>query len=291
MTIVISGASGQLGRRVTELLLDRLDPSELVLVTRSPAQLEDAVERGARVREGDFDEPAGLADALRGAERMLLISIEPAAKVRAHRNAIEAAKAAGVEFVAYTSFINPTEQNPAGIAGEHRATEQILRESGMRWAFLRNSMYAEMQVANAEAALASGSLVHNSGDGRIAYVSRDDCAAVAAAVVAGGDHDGRIYDVTGPAALDADEVASLYRELGGRAVAAVAVDDRTLVEGMVGSGLPVDIAELLASFGAAARAGLFDTVSSAVEDLTGRPPHAFRAVMEKHRDVLAQAAA
>jgi len=291
MSIVISGASGQLGRQVTELLLDRVDPSELVLVTRSPDKLEDVGKRGVQIRTGDFEDPAGLAAAFRGGERLLLISTDAEPKLPQHRNAIEAAKAAGVKFVAYTSFVNPTEHNPAAVAADHRETERMLRESGLAWAFLRNSMYAEMEVPNARAALASGSLIHNAGDGRIAFVSRGDCAAVAAAVVAGGDHDGRIYDVTGPEALGAGELASLYSELGGREVSPVAVDDPSLVDGLVRSGLPTEIGELLASFGASARGGYLDTVSSAVQDLTGRAPRTLREILEQDRHALVEAAA
>lgn len=290
MSIVITGASGRLGRRVSELLLDRVDPPELILVTRNPERLEDFDGRGAQVREGDFDNPAGLAESFEGGERMLLISIDPISKVPQHRNAIDAARAAGLKFVAYTSIVNPTEDNPAGVAPEHRETERMLRESGMAWAFLRNSLYAEHQVANAQIALAAGRLVHNTGGGRTAYVSRNDCAAVAAAVVAGGDHGGRIYDVTGPQALGADQLASLYSGLGGREVAPIAVDDTALVAGMVEHGVPGEIAELLASFGASAREGYLDTVSSSVENLTGRPPRALRETLEEHRGELAEAA-
>ncbi|MGH3995496.1 MAG: SDR family oxidoreductase [Pseudonocardiaceae bacterium] len=290
MSIAISGASGQLGRRVAELLLDRVDPSELTLVSRSPDKLEDAATHGAQTRKGDFDDPAGLAEAFRGAERLLLISVDPVSKLRQHRNAIEAARSAGVQFVAYTSFVNPSEHNPAGIAGEHRETERMLRESGMEWAFLRNTAYAEMRVGDAQAALALGSLVHNTGDGRVAYVSRDDCAAAAATVVAGGDHHGEIYDVTGPKALGAGELASLYSELGGREVTPVAVDDGPLIEGMVQGGVPREIAELLASFEAAAREGHMDTVSSAVENLTGRAPRPLREILARQRDRLTGAA-
>ena len=290
MSIVISGASGQLGRRVTQLLLDRVDPAELVVVTRTPEKLEDVARLGVPVRRGDFDDdPAVLAESFRGGERLLLISVDPIAKVRQHRTAIQAASVAGVAFVAYTSLLNPTEDNPAGIAGEHRETERMLRESGLAWAFLRHSMYAEHQLGSAEAALSSGSLFHNSGDGRVGCVSRDDCAAFAAAVVAGGDHDGRIYDVTGPEALGADELAALFGELGGRKVVPVAVDDRTLVAGMVRSGLPDDMAELVASFGVAFREGFFETVSTSVRDLTGREPRALRKVLEQHADRLAAA--
>lgn len=290
MSIIISGASGQLGRRVTQLLLDRADHPGLILVTRSPDQLREVAGPGVEVRAGDFTDPAGLVEAFRGGERLLLISTDAEPKMAQHRNAVQAATAAGVRFVAYTSFANPTEQNPAAVASDHRETERLLRESGMEWAFLRNAMYAEMQVHSAHSALASGSLIHNAGDGRVAYVSREDCAAVAAAVIAGNGHAGRIYEVTGPEALSSDELAALYGEIGGRAVAPIRVDDQALVDGMVGSGLPLDLAELLASFGRSAREDQLETVSGSVRDLTGQAPRTLRSVLERHRDVLTAAA-
>lgn len=128
------------------------------------------------------------------------------------------------------------------------------------------------------------------GEGRVAYVSRNDCAAVAAAVVAGGDHNGKIYDVTGPQALGADQLASLYSELGRCEVTPVAIDDAALVAGMVEHGVPGEIAQLLASFGVSAREGYLDTVSSSVEDLTGRAPRTLRETLERHRGELAETA-
>jgi NAD(P)H dehydrogenase (quinone) len=204
--------------------------------------------------------------------------------VAQHGNAIDAAARAGVELIAYTSILNPADDNPASLADEHRATERLLRESGVAWTFLRNSIYSDLQPAGAEAALATGRLVSNSGTGRLPYVTREDCAASAAAVLTTDGHANRAYDITGPELLDAAALAALYAEVGGRPVSVVDVDDAAYAEGLVEhAGLPRPMAEVLASVGTATREGHFDIASDDVERLTGRPPLTLRSVLEQNR--------
>lgn len=277
MTVAIAGASGQLGQGTAERLLERISAGELVLVTREPAKLAAFAERGASVRQGDFDDPASLAAAFAGVERLLLISTDALGRrVAQHVAAIEAAKGAGVRHVAYTSIGNPTDGNPAGVVGEHKPTEEALAASGLEWTFLRNALYAEYRVPGLQHAIASGRLVHNHGTGRSAWVSRDDCAAVAAAVLAGDGHAGKAYDVTGPELLSGDDLAAIASEVGGVPVEAVSVDDDTFVAGLVESGMPEAYALLLASFGRAIREGQLDQLTTVVPDLTGRAARSLR---------------
>jgi NAD(P)H dehydrogenase (quinone) len=293
MSTVITGASGHLGRRVVELLLDEhgIAPSELILVTRSPDRLSDFAERGAQVRAGDFDEPEGLPAAFAGGERMLLISADQIGqRIRQHTAAVDAARAAGITHIAYTSFLNTdVDDNPAAIAPEHRATEEAIRTAGLISTFLRNSIYAEVQTGDAAAALATGRLVTNAGEGRAAYVSRDDCAAVAAAVLADPSaHENAIYDVTGPDPLDARALAALYAEIGGKPVEPLLVDDATFTPGLVEhAGMPQPVAEAYATFGAAIRAGLLDVRTDVVERLTGHAPRTPHEVLEQQAAAIA----
>jgi NAD(P)H dehydrogenase (quinone) len=280
MIVAITGASGNLGRKTAELLLERLTPADVVLLTRTPDRLADLTDRGATVRRADFDERQSVVDALQGVERMLLISADKVGhRLAQHRAAIEAAKTAGVRHVIYTSIPNPVHANPAGAVPDHRATEEAVKASGLAWTFLRNNLYAEYQIPTAAQAVAAGQLVTNVGDGRTAYVSRDDCAAAAAAVLAGTGHEGRAYDITGPEAIGAAELAALASEIGGKDVAVVPVDDETLIAGMTRSGLPEVVARLLASFGTSTREGFLEKVSTAVEDLTGSSPRTLRDVL------------
>jgi NAD(P)H dehydrogenase (quinone) len=290
MSLVITGASGHLGRRTAEILLDTegVAASDVVLVTRDPSRLEDLAARGATVRAGDFDDADSLAGAFAGATRVLIVSTDAVGRrVAQQRRAIDAAKAAGATLIAYTSIPNPVAENPAGVVADHRATEEALVASSVPYAVLRNALYSEYRVPEAQAAVASGELHHNQGDGATAYVSREDCAAAAAAVLAGGDeHANRIYDITGPALQGGADLAKAYGSLGGVAVTPIAVDDDAFAAGLVAAGLPEAAAPLLTSFGRAIREGRLDQLSTDVETLTGRAP---RPVADVVRGALATA--
>ena len=162
---------------------------------------------------------------------------------------------------------------------DHAGTEAALHSSGVAWTVLRNSLYAHMQVATVDQAIASGQLVTNAGSGAIAYVTREDCAAAAAAVLTQGGHVGATYDVTGPEAVGAAEMAAIARAVGGAEVEVLHVDDDAYLAGLLGAGLPRGLAELITSFGAAARGGFLAEVSPAVHDLTGRPPRSLAEVV------------
>jgi NAD(P)H dehydrogenase (quinone) len=284
--VIVTGASGQLGRRTAESVLELHDPVAVVLVTRHPDSLADLAARGADVRFGDFDRPESLGAAFLGGERLLLVSAtDLERRAVQHRAAVDAAVAAGLRHVVYTSCLRPEPSNPAVVAASHHATETALLESGLAWTFLRNSLYAEYQAAEAESAIATGRLVHNRGVGRVAYVSRDDCAAVAAAVLVGEGHAARAYDVTGPEALGAADLAALYADMGRRPVEPVALDDDAFVTTLFGEAAGDDHlrygAELVASFGRSIREGYMASCTDAVASLTGRPPRSIREVLEQ----------
>jgi NAD(P)H dehydrogenase (quinone) len=288
MKLVITGGSGQLARRAAELVLAMLPPADLIVTTRTPDALRPFAERGVGVRYADFAEPKTLRAAFAGGERLLLVSATDLGKRTAqHRDAIDAAKAAGVRHVIYTSGLEPEPPNPAVVAPSHYATEQALVGSGLEWTVLRNGLYADYQVPEAAQAIASGALVHNRGGGKVAYVAREDCAAAAAAVLTGDGHAGARYDLTGPEAYSAAELAALYAELGGRPVAERRVGDAELVAAMVGAAGHDDHlrfgAELVASFGRSIREGYMSACTDHVAKLAGRPPRSLRQVLEPLR--------
>lgn len=279
---LVSGASGQLGRLTAELLVAA--GAEPILVTRTPEAVADL---GAETRFGDYGDPDSLRGAYAGAGSLLLISASDLeARTEQHRAAIAAAAAAGVRHVVYTSGLNPEPPNPAVISPSHHATEQALATSGLAWTVLRDSLYSEYQVPEARQAIAAGTLTHNRGGGQIAYVSREDCAAVAAAVLTGSGHEGCVYDVTGPELVTVGELAALYGALGGREVRDEALDDDAFTELLAGAfGGSEDEharygAELVASFGRSIREGYMASRSDVVERLTGRPPRTLRSVLE-----------
>ncbi len=280
--LVITGASGQLGRRAAELVLAACHRERVVLVTRNPRALADLA---ADVRYGDFADPASLRSAFAGGERLLLVSAtDLERRVEQHRAAIGAAREAGVGHVIYTSGLSPEPPNPAVVAPSHHATERALAASGIAWTVLRNSLYSEFQVPEAARAIETGSLVHNRGDGRVAYVSREDCAAVAAAVLIAGGHAGAVYDVTGPESFSPTGLAALYAELRGRSVSATSLDDDAFIASLVGDGTNDDHlkygARLVASFGQSIRDGWMASCTDTVARLTGRPARTLRSVLE-----------
>ena len=170
MKIVVTGASGQLGRLVTEQLLGRLSAEEVILVTRNPDALADFAGLGASVRYGDFDEPASLDGAFSDGERVLLISTDAIGRrVEQHRAALECADRAGIEHVVYTSSTNPVVGHPVGLAvDENRETEELLHGGGIAFTVLRNAAYAELQVVIGTLGVTYGKLVTNAGNGRVA---------------------------------------------------------------------------------------------------------------------------
>jgi NAD(P)H dehydrogenase (quinone) len=204
-------------------------------------------------------------------------------RVAQHSAAIDAAAAAGVGHVIYTSGENAGGELPYIVAREHGGTEDAVRARGLHLTALRNGLYAEFQVAAAARAFASGELVHNNGAGRTAYVSREDCAAAAAAVLTTDGHEDRVYEITGPELVSQADLAALVTEITGRAIEVVEIDDETAARALADVGLPPELARAYSSFGTAIREGLLRTVSTAVHDLTGREPRPVRKVLEAHR--------
>lgn len=278
MNLVITGASGHLGRRAAELLLetDGVDAADVLLLTRSPDKVADLAARGAQVRHADFADPSTLPAAFAGATRVLLISVDAGSeRLEQQTAAIEAAKSAGAQLIAYTSYPNPEpDRNPASVVPDHAATEAAIITSGIPYTFLRNNVYSEyIAMFSTQRPLTAGVFVHNFGDGTSAYVSREDCAAAAAAVLAGGDeHANQTYDIAGPDALSGAELADLYSTVSGTEVKAVALDDATWVADAVAHGLPERAAHDVASFGKAIREGALGQRTGDIEQLTGRRP-------------------
>ncbi len=278
MSLIVTGASGHLGSAVVQRVVELRGGTDLVLVTRTPAAIAERF-RGADIRYGDFADSASLANAFRGGTRMLLISADDInARAAWHIAAIDAAKAAGVQHIIYTSMVEPGVANPALIADSHRATEEYLRASGLTWTVLRCALYSDFQVFEAAEAVASGKFRHNRGDGACSYIARGDCAAVAAAVLASDDNGCGVFDVTGPEALSARDLAALYAEVGGVEVAPVNVTDDDMAaalqpaEGDDPDGHAQYGAALAVSLGRAIREGFFGAVTNTATELAGVRP-------------------
>ncbi len=287
--IIVSGAAGKLGRRVVELLIEGGAASGVRALSRTPDKLADLAARGVETRAADFDAPGTLAPAFEGGDVLLLIStdniMEPGARIRQHGAAINAAQAAGVRQIVYTSAIGPVPENPVPINRDHAETERLLRESGLAWTMLRNTLYTEFLID--VGAINPGGLVGNTGAGRVAHVTRADCAAAAASVLLDpAPHAGQAYDITGPAALTKGEIAAILTEVVGRPVPNINLDDATFRAGVIGAGVPAVLADVVVAYGLAARDGWLAKPSPAVADLTGRPATSARDFFQANRPAL-----
>jgi NAD(P)H dehydrogenase (quinone) len=221
---------------------------------------------------------------------MLLISTDAVGRrVRQHRAAIDAAATAGVGHVVFTSIVNPVASNPIGAnAWEQGKTEEMLHRSGLAWTVLRFGTFAELVLPPAATAVQNGRLITNNGGGRIAPVSRRDCAEAAAITLTTEGHTGKTYEITGRQALSASELADLYADLSGQPVKVLQLSDTMLTRVLLGIGTPMPIAWGITAFGRAVRRGYFEVIDPAFERLTGRPPVALRDVLVAQRaDLLA----
>jgi NAD(P)H dehydrogenase (quinone) len=295
--IIVSGASGQFGHAAASQLLDM--GHEVIALSRSTAKLADLAERGADVRAADFDSPEGLEEAMVGGEKLLLISTTLVGqRPRQHGNAINAAKAAGVKHIAYTSLLGVRRPGNPSVEGfDHIATEEMLETSGLAWTMLRNSLYAEaVATAMAIPALMSGSKPENAGRGLVPIVSRDDCVATAVGVMSQPGHENKAYDVTGPELWALPDAMALVSEMAGKPIDVQLVDDEAMFAYFDSLGVPrksedVDpngpipwASEGMVTFGQSIREGFMNIESSDVERITGRKPRTLRSVFDQYQD-------
>lgn len=270
--IAITGASGQLGRLVLDQLLHKVPAAEVVALARKPDTLDDYASRGVAVRHADYDDPATLGPALAGVDKLLLISgSEVGKRVPQHQAVIEAAKAEGVDLLAYTSILH-ADQSSLMLAEEHRATEAALADSGLPVALLRNGWYSENYSGTAAMTVEQGALYGCAGDGRIATAARSDYAAAAVAVLTADEPQaGKVYELAGDQAFTlADYAAELSRQ-SGKEVVFNNLDQDEYRKLLVQVGLPEGVAHMLAdSEAGASRGGLFDD-SGTLSRLIGRP--------------------
>jgi NAD(P)H dehydrogenase (quinone) len=266
--IVVTGANGRLGRLVVAGLLSRISASEVVAAVRSP---EKAADLGVAVREADYSRPETLAAAFAGAQRVLLISgSEVGRRVPQHTAVSEAAKRAGVALLAYTSAPQ-ADTTGLHVAAEHKATEQVIRASGVPFAFLRNGWYSENYTATIRQAAQDGSFYGSAGGGRVASAPISDYAAAAVEVLAGTGHEGAVYELSGDVAWTHDDLAGEISAVTGRPVTYQDLSPGAHREALLAAGLPeVAVGRALAG-DASTAAGFLAVTSGQLRTLLGRP--------------------
>ncbi|MFF4750820.1 NmrA family NAD(P)-binding protein [Streptomyces sp. NPDC002514] len=272
--IIVTGATGQLGRQIVESLLTRVPADRIGVSVRDPLKARPLADRGVRVRQGSFTDPAGLAHAFEGATQVLVVSVDKMGDecVRQHRAAIDAAVTAGARRILYTSQMGASATSHFQACRDHAATEEALRACGVPFTSLRNGFYAGSALHFLAPALTSGKIALPA-DGPVSWTAHADLAEAAAAVLADeGRFEGPTPPLTGAQALDFDDIARLATEVTGRTFTRTTTsDDRYLTE-LTGQGVPAETAERLLGIFAAARAGEFATVDPTLAGLLGRAP-------------------
>ncbi|HGE8983325.1 TPA: SDR family oxidoreductase [Salmonella enterica subsp. enterica] len=272
--IAITGATGQLGQHVIENLLKTTPASHLVAIARNPKKAAPLSQRGIAVRQADYANEAALTTALQGVDKLLLISSsEVGQRTAQHRNVIQAAIAAKVKFIAYTSLLH-ADKSPLALADEHIETEKMLAESGIPHTLLRNGWYTENYLASVPAALKHGVFIGAAGQGKIASAMRADYAAAAARVISEEGHAGNVYELAGDDAWTLRQLADELTHQSGKKIVYQNLSEVDFAAALKGAGLPDGLdglADMLANSDAgAAKGGLFDD-SHTLRKLIGRP--------------------
>ncbi|SFV32025.1 NAD(P)H dehydrogenase (quinone) [Devosia crocina] len=283
--LLVTGASGNLGRLAVEELLAR-GATRVIAGTRDPATLQDLAAKGVEVRKLDFDDAASLAPALAGVERLLLVSTDAVGRrVDQQRAIVEAAAAAGVKHIVYTSAPAARPDPDAGLNPEHFWTEVAIAASGLDFTILRNHMYAENTLADAAHVVSSGQLFGLIGDRGTSYITRADAARTAAGALLSAEGK-TIEDVTGAAPVTNTERAQLFGQLTGKTISVVPLTPEQLHKGLVAAGLPEGFAAALVAFQRDAVAGHHGVVTGVVERYSGRKPTPFGAFLAENKEAL-----
>lgn len=271
MTLLVTAASGHLGRLVVDALLERgVAASDIVAGVRTPAKASDLAERGIRVVEFDYARPETLAPAFDGVDRVLLISGTDADRVAGHGNVVEAARAAGVERLVYTSSPRNDVVDYA-LGADHKATEALITASGLDATILRNNWYTENYLDTVARAAETGEIVAAVGDARVASASRRDYAEAAAIALTGDELRGQILELSGDVAWNYDELAEAASEVVGRPVTYTAVTVEQLTAGLEAAGLDAGTAAFVAGIDLAIARGALEQADGTLSRVIGRP--------------------
>lgn len=268
MKIGVTGATGQLGRLVVEQLKEKAGAENVVALVRTP---DKAKEMGVETRAFDYDKPDGLSEALKGIDRLLLISANEIGKrIKQHTQVIAAAKSAGVEWIVYTSLLH-ADTSTLSLSGEHVATEKALKDSGITHTILRNGWYTENYTGSIAGALGAGAFIGSAGEGKISSASRADFAEAAAAAVTNESNKGKVFELAGDTAYTLSELAAEISKLTGKNIPYNNLPENEYAKILKSIGLPDFFADAIASWDVSASKGdLFDNAKQ-LSKLIGRP--------------------
>lgn len=268
MKIGITGATGQLGRLVVSKLKTKVAADNIVALVRTPDKAKDL---GVEVREADYTKPEALNTALQGIDTLLLISSsEVGQRAAQHKNVLDAAKTANVKRIVYTSLLH-ADTSTLSLADEHRATEAMLKETGIPHTVLRNGWYTENYTGSIQGALAGGAFIGSAGEGKISSASREDYADAAVAVLASEGHEGNVYELAGDEAYTLSDLAAEISRQSGKDIPYKNLPEADYAAALAGFGLPEGLAHAIAGWDVAASEGALYDDSRQLSKLIGRP--------------------
>ncbi|KAA6449376.1 SDR family oxidoreductase [Bacillus swezeyi] len=271
MKMLVTGATGKLGSKIVERLLETVPADQLAVSVRNPEKAEGLRVRGVDVRQGDFERPESLDSAFRGIDRLMMISADGdnETRIRQHANAVAAAERAGVKFIAYTSIANARESKNF-LAPTHKATEEAILKTEIPYSFLRNNWYLENETSSIQGVLAGAPWVTSAGNGKVGWALQQDYADAAAAVLAGDGHENTVYELSGRL-LTQDELVSVLSEVLGKEVPVQRIDDAGYADVMKNAGLPDFLVPMLVNIQKGIREGTLAVESDDFEKVLGRP--------------------
>jgi NAD(P)H dehydrogenase (quinone) len=281
--ILVTGATGNLGKAVIKNLLKKLPANQIAALARDMNKVEELKAQNVDIRMGDYNDAASLNRAMQGAEKLLFISSNDViTRLGQHRNVVDAAKKANIKHILYTSAaMKNIETSPLKSAMEaHFKTEDFIKESGLNYTILRNTLYADnITMFIGEKAVETG-IFFPAGKGKVAYATRADLAEATAAILTSPGHENKTYILTGPQGYSFNDIASELSALAGKTVAYIDEDPATFADMLKKSGLPEQAVSFISAFGAAIKHNDFDIVDPALENLLGRKPTGLRTFLK-----------
>lgn len=286
---LVTGGSGKLGKKVIDVLLNDLNinAKQLITTTRDVKNLEELTKLGVDVRFADFEDVSSLQEAFKGADNLLLVSIDQIGKrIKLHTNAIKAAELAGIKHITYTSMPNP-ETSPIVFAQEHQTSEKVIKNSSIpNWTVLRNNWYFDNFIEFYGDMFKTKIWLSAVEDGKVAQLSRDDLAYAAASALVNAKDEQLTYNLSGESSLTTDEYAQIIFEVLNNKIEIIKVDNKTYVEKLISFGVPSDIVSMLASFEEHNKQNLSDFTSSDFEKLTGKKPIDFKSWLISKKEII-----
>lgn len=276
-TIMVTGASGHLGNKIVERLLQQ--KAKVIAGSRNLEKLQPLKARGAELRQVDFDQPQNLPEAFKGVDKLLIVSTDslavPGLRLKQHEAAVLAAQKAGVKQIVYTSLPNP-DSSYIFFAPDHLGTEKAIKATGIDYIILRNNWYAENILDAVKNAIQSGVYASSTENGKVSFVSRNDCAEAAAAVLLSDKYHNVTLDIVNAEAWSSQDIAKIAGEISGKEIRYTPITNDQLRAGLESHKLPAFVVDLFGTYEKTVAANKMAMTSSLLLELTGKKPETLK---------------